>query len=136
MIQKGGSSCSECNPVLSCHRWWERKSSYPDITGSFSQEGIERYNWNQQGIRTCAINVRCEWNCILPLSPVLMTLHFCHLLPPLPHLVTSSFCLLTQCQPVYASYCTGLLYFSRYCTVRFFFHFCVCFYVWFIWIIL
>ena len=29
----------------------------------------------------------------------------------------SSF-LFTRCQPLYASYCTLLLYFSRYCTVR------------------
>ena len=36
-------------------------------------------------------------------------------------------CLFTQCQPLYASCCTVLPYFSRYCTVRLkCFIFCVC----------
>ena len=35
--------------------------------------------------------------------------------PPL----SNSPCLFTRCQPLYASCCTGLLYFSRHCTVRF-----------------
>ena len=35
---------------------------------------------------------------------------------PLP--VSNSSCPLIQCQPLYASYCTALLYFSSYSTVR------------------
>ena len=38
--------------------------------------------------------------------------------PPLPPLVSDSSCLFTWSQPLYASCCTVLLYFSRYCTVR------------------
>ena len=38
--------------------------------------------------------------------------------PPLPPPVSNSSCLFTRCQPLYASSCTVLLYFSRYCTVR------------------
>ena len=51
-------------------------------------------------------------------------------LPSLPSSPSSSktFCLFTRCQPLCASYCTVLLYFSRYCTVRSkrFPLFCVC----------
>ena len=51
-----------------------------------------------------------------------------HLPPPLPPPVSSSFRLFTQCQPLYASYCTVLLYISRYCEMKtVFFIFCVCF---------
>ena len=39
-----------------------------------------------------------------------------HLLLPSP--VSNSSFLFTWCQPLYASCCTILLYFSRYCTVR------------------
>ena len=38
MVLEGCSSRSERNPVLLCHLW-EKKSCYPDITGSFFQEG-------------------------------------------------------------------------------------------------
>ena len=41
-----------------------------------------------------------------------------HLPPPLPPPVSNSSCLFTWCQPLYASCCTLLLYFSRYCTAR------------------
>ena len=49
---------------------------------------------------------------------LLMILQLCHLPPPLPPPVSNSSCLFTQCQPLYASCCTVLLYFSRHCTVR------------------
>lgn len=35
MVHQGCSSCSEGNPVLLCHLWWEPKNYYPDITGHF-----------------------------------------------------------------------------------------------------
>ena len=55
----------------------------------------------------------------LALHLLLLTiLQLCHLLPPLPPPVSNSSCLFTRCQPPYASCCTVLLYFSRYCTVR------------------
>ena len=48
----------------------------------------------------------------------LTTLQLYHLPPPLPPPVSNSSCLFTRCQPLYASCCTVLLYFSKYCTVR------------------
>ena len=55
----------------------------------------------------------------LALRLLLLTiLQLCHLPPPLPPPVSNSSCLFTQCQPLYASCCTVLLNFSRYCTVR------------------
>ena len=56
----------------------------------------------------------------LALHLLLLTiLQLYRLPPPLPTPVSNSACLFTRCQPLYASCCTGLLYFSRYCTVRF-----------------
>ena len=49
---------------------------------------------------------------------MLMTLHLYHLPPPLLPPVSNSSCLFTRYQPLYASCCTVLLYFLRYCTVR------------------
>ena len=49
---------------------------------------------------------------------LLMILQLYHLPPPLPSPVSNSSCLFTRCQPLYASCCTILRYFSRYCTVR------------------
>ena len=59
--------------------------------------------------------------------PLLTILQLYHLPPPHPTPVSNSSCLFTRCQPLYASSCTVLLYFSRYCTVRLkMFIFCVC----------
>ena len=55
----------------------------------------------------------------LALRLLLLTiLQLYHLPPPLPPPVSNSSCLFTRCQPLYASCCSVLLYFSRYCTVR------------------
>ena len=48
---------------------------------------------------------------------LLMTLQLYRLLPPL---VSNSSYLFMWCQPLYASSCTILLYFSRHCTIRLF----------------
>ena len=74
-----------------------------------------------------------------PLSPIVMILQLYHLPPPLPLPVSNSSCLFTRCQPPYASCCTVLLYFSRYCTVRltmFSLFFVFVFYVLFVWKVL
>ena len=42
----------------------KKRSSYPDITGSFSQEGGQ--NRIQKGTRTHSISLRFEWSCSLP----------------------------------------------------------------------
>ena len=49
---------------------------------------------------------------------VLMTLQLYHLPPPLSPPISNSSCLFTWCQPLDASCCTVLLYFSRCCTVK------------------
>ena len=49
---------------------------------------------------------------------LLMILQLYHLWPLPPPRVSNTSCLFTRCQPLYASCCTVLLYFSRYCTVR------------------
>ena len=105
-VHESCSSRSESNPVLPCHLWLEKKSYYPDITGLFFQE--DRWNWNQQGTRTCAINVR--WVKLqLALCLLLLTvLQLYHLPPPLRPPVT----LLVNsmpapvCQLLYCTYCT------------------------------
>ena len=59
---------------------------------------------------------------------LLTILQLHHLSAPLPPLVSNSSCLVTRCQPLCATCCTGLLYFSRYCTLRLkMFTFCVWF---------
>ena len=65
----------------------------------------------------------------LALRLLLLTiLQLCHLPPPLPVPASNSSCLFTRCQPLDASCCSVLLYFSRYCTVRLkTFSFFVCF---------
>ena len=54
-----------------------------------------------------------------PPSPLLTILQLYHFPPPLPPPGSNSSFLFTRCQPLCASCCTGLLYCSRYCTVRF-----------------
>ena len=48
---------------------------------------------------------------------LMITLQLFHLPPPLPPPVSNSSCLFTRSQPLSASYCTVLIYFSRYCTI-------------------
>ena len=57
------------------------------------------------------------WLALHLLSLTILQLY--HFLPSLPPPVSSSSCLFTQCQPLYASGCTILLYFSRYCAIWF-----------------
>ena len=49
----------------------------------------------------------------------LTILQLCHLPPPLPPGVRNPSFLFTRCQPLYRGCYTVLLYFSRYCTIRF-----------------
>ena len=59
---------------------------------------------------------------------LLTVLQLCQLPPPFLPSVSNSSCLFAGCQPLCASCCTVLLYFSRYKTVRLnMFIFCVCF---------
>ena len=68
------------------------------------------------------------WLALHLLSLTILQLY--HFLPSLPPPVSSSSCLFTQCQPLRASSCTILLYFSRYCAIRFTFClFFLCYYL-------
>ena len=70
----------------------------------------------EHAFHQCQASVKLQ----LALRLLLLTiLQLYHLPPPLPLPVSNSSCLLTRCQPLYARCCTVLLYFSRYCTVRF-----------------
>ena len=48
---------------------------------------------------------------------LLTTPQLYHLPPPSPLPLSNIYCLFTCCQPLYASCCTVLLYFSRYCKI-------------------
>ena len=111
--------------VIQCYHviYGERKSYYPDVTGSVLQEGQE--DWIQQWTRTCAINVRREWNCSLPPSPMAMTLQLHRLPAPLPPPVSNPSRLFTWFQALCARCSTVLLCFSRYCTGRLKMVFCL-----------
>ena len=79
---------------------------------------------------TCAFHPCQAW-VKLQLAPhlLLLTIFRLYSLPllRLPSVSNSSYWF-NGCQPLYASCCTVLLYFSRYCTIRFkMFRFCVCF---------
>ena len=58
-----------------------------------------------------------KWQLALPLLLPLILQRY-HLSPPLPPLVGNSSSLFIQYQPLYASCCTVLLSFSRYCNIR------------------
>ena len=49
---------------------------------------------------------------------LLMIFQLHHIPPPLAPQVNNSSCLVTRCHPLYASCCTLLLYFARYCTLK------------------
>ena len=112
MVHEGYSSHSESNPVLPCHLRWENKELlyYSDISGSFLQEG--RINETSKETRTCAINLRCEWNCSLPSISYCWWSFSSTVFPPSrrPPVSNSSF-LFTWCQLLYASCYIALLYF-------------------------
>ena len=75
-----------------------------------------RHYWIQQGIITCAISVRCEWNCSLP--SISIADDFSALPSPTSSPSSNhSSCLFTQCQPLYAS-CTTVLFKVLCCEIK------------------
>ena len=91
---KGCSSHSECNPVPLCHLWQEKKL-WRRHHGIIFQESRQNWTKQQTRTRTCAIDVRCEWNCSLPYLLLLTILQLYQFPYPLPSPVSSS-CLFTQ----------------------------------------
>ena len=59
MVQGSCSNHSECNPVLPCHLWWEKRAV---IQSSLDQ----RVDIIQAGTRNSTVSVRHEWNWSLP----------------------------------------------------------------------
>ena len=101
------------NPRLLCYLWWERKSCYPGMTGSFCQERGQ--NWMSE--------IAAGPPCPIADDP--------SALPTPTFSISSSQYLFLHILSVPAPvcqllYCTTLL--LRYCTVRLkhFFIFCVC----------
>ena len=86
----------------------------------FFKEGIGSSNELSPARNQNLCHQRQAWVKLqLALRLLLLTiLQLYHLPPPLPPPVSNSSCLFTRSQPLYASCCTVLLYFSRYCPVR------------------
>ena len=112
-VHEGCSSHLECNPGLLWYLWWERKSCYPGMTGSFCQERGQ--NWMSE--------IAAGPPCPIADDP--------SALPTPTFSISSSQYLFLHILSVPAPvcqllYCTTLL--LRYCTVRLkhFFIFCVC----------
>ena len=116
MIQEGCSSHSECNSGLLCHLWWEKKELLP------------RHHWVIFFKRVDKIESIKEPEPV-PLASDVSEISACppsvgddpSALPspaPLPPPGSNSSGLFTGCQPLYASCCTILLYFSRYWTLK------------------
>ena len=131
MAYEGCSSRSEWNPVLPCHLWWEKKSYYPDIPGSFFQEDrIESSKepeflpstLGMSAISACPPSLIADSPSTLP-SPTSSLSSSQYLFLPV-HLMPA----------LHASCCAVLLYLSRYCIVRLkmISLFFICFYVLFV----
>ena len=100
------------------HRWWLWYT-------------VSALHTNLQAVNVCSISIRREIAACPP-SPKIVQLY--HLPPLLTPPVTGSWLFMWR-QPLYASCCTVLLYFSRHCAVRFkmLYFLCLFFYVLFVW---
>ena len=87
-----------------------QKSYYPEISGSFFQEG--RQNWIQQRTRILPSTSGVSETAFFSPSPI-ADLQLYHLPPPLLSPISNSSCLFTWYQPC----CTVLRYFSTYCSM-------------------
>ena len=98
-----------------------------DTISLFFQES--RWNRIQQGTRTCAIHVRCEWHCSLP------SISYCRLSfsSPISHLLSLLQSVALPACSLDASLCMAaavLQYFSRHCKIKdVFFILCVFFFL-------
>ena len=126
--------CSLCPPVQSpCGPTWQAVFSSPRLS-VYSKSPLYAPSSCKllSKMPTCvhmSDHIRSEWNCSLPCLLLLNILQFYHRSPPIRPPVSNSSCLFIQCQPLYVSCYTVLLYFSRYCTIRlqmFYFLFFLC----------
>ena len=94
---------------------WEKLITWLQLTPLHRNLQVEKFQRCGRVFHQCQARVKLQ----LALRLLLLTiLQPYHLPPPLPSPVSNSSCLFPWCQPLDASCCTGLLYFSRYCTVR------------------
>ena len=121
-----------CSPVLSYHPWQKRRATTQTLLALSSRGHIELNPARSQNLchqRQAWVTLQLALHLLL-----LMTLQLYHLPPPLSPPVSNSFCLFTWCQPLDASSCTVLLYFSRCYTVKIFLKIIVfILYVLFVW---
>ena len=97
------------------HLWWEKRATSQTSLGQFLKRTHRTESSKEPGavppISSISETENCPPSAIADNPSALwfptFSLHSSH-----------SSCLFSQCQPLYASYYTILLYFSRYCTVR------------------
>ena len=115
IVHEGWSSHSECIPVLLCHLWWEKKYLFLSTQTSLDHfsnrdDRIKSSKVSEPVPSTVSKHKIAAFRLLL-----LLIFQLYHLSPCLPPPASNSSCLFTQCQLLYCI----LLYFSRYCTIRF-----------------
>ena len=114
-VQEGCTSCSKCSKMLPQHLWWEKRATSQTSLDQFLKRAhITESSKEPRAVASMSSISEIE-NC--PPSPITddpSALSFPTSSPYSSH----SSCLLSQCQFLYASCYTILLYFLRYCTVR------------------
>ena len=102
---------------------FDGRSQRGPVTVSSLHTNLQIANF-QRCTHTHSTSIRCEWDGGWP-SISYCWRSFTSTISYLSPLLSDSSCLFTRCQLPYASCCTLLLYFSRYCTARFkMFSFC------------
>ena len=126
MVHEGCSSHSGRNPVSPCHLWWDKKAATIQASLDHFCKSVDSIESSKESETVPSVSGLSEIASCPP-SPIVDD----HSALPPP--VSNSSCLFTQCQPLYANCCTVLLYFSKDCTVRLLFYFCVFFNALFVW---
>ena len=116
------------------NEWWKVYSKSPTYKPSrYKLSKIRTCIWFQQGIRTCVISIRWEWNCSLPSVSYSWGFFSSTIFHLLPHLQSVT---LLACVPD-ARPCILAVVLSRYCTIRLkSLFFVLVFYILFVWKVL
>ena len=101
----------------SCVAYDEKKRATTQTSLDRFFKTVDRIESSKEPEPVPSMSAVCEI-AACPRLLLLTILQLYRLPPPLPPPVSNSSCLFTRCQPLCASCCTALLYFSRYCTVR------------------
>ena len=125
-VHEGCSGCSECNPALPWHLWWEKKKKATTQTSlNHFFKRVERIVSNKEPEPVPSTSGMSDTS-TCPLSSIADDPSA---LPTPTSSISNSSCLFTWCHPLCASCYTMLLYFSRlyYKIKNVFFIFCVWF---------